>query len=198
MNYLAHLYLAQPTADSSFGNLLGDFQRGVDRERLPPAVRRALKNHLLVDHYTDHHARVREAKRLFSRPHRRFAPIALDVLFDHFLIKDWHTYNSVDFDDYCHHRYALLQARHRQMPARMQRVVSHMSANHGLAGYRELDGVERALTFIADRLRFDNPFADSIDDVERHYDELYACFQAFFPDLIRHVAEHSPERESSV
>ncbi len=25
MNYLAHLYLAQPTADSHFGNLLGDF-----------------------------------------------------------------------------------------------------------------------------------------------------------------------------
>ena len=30
MNYLAHLFLARPTADSQFGNLLGDFRRGVD------------------------------------------------------------------------------------------------------------------------------------------------------------------------
>ena len=49
MNYLAHLFLARPTADSHFGNLLGDFRRGVDISRYGRAVQLGLKNHYEVD-----------------------------------------------------------------------------------------------------------------------------------------------------
>ncbi|MDY6889735.1 MAG: DUF479 domain-containing protein, partial [Pseudomonadota bacterium] len=53
MNYLAHLYFAQPTADSHFGNLLGDFGGRRHAEYLPNSVKSALENHYLVDKFTD-------------------------------------------------------------------------------------------------------------------------------------------------
>ena len=52
MNYLAHLFLARPTADSQFGNLLGDFRRGVDIKEFGQAVQLGLKNHYEVDRFT--------------------------------------------------------------------------------------------------------------------------------------------------
>ena len=65
MNYLAHLYFAKPTADSHFGNLLGDFGGRRHVNGLPITVKNALENHYLVDRFTDAHPLVKEAKHFF-------------------------------------------------------------------------------------------------------------------------------------
>lgn len=187
LNYLAHLYLAQPTADSCFGNLLGDFRRGVDVSSLPKAVEAGLNNHMLVDRITDRHDAVREAKQLFGARHRRFAGIMLDVVFDHFLIKDWDRYHHQTFDDFCQQAYALLAIRVGDMPPAMQRVVNSMITHQWLENYRKLEGVGYALDRIAQRIRFANDFAGSVEELERHYDELQRCFDVFFPKLTAQV-----------
>ena len=97
MNYLAHLLFAQPNSDSRIGNLLGDFYHGTKLELLNPAVAAGLYNHRAVDWFTDHHAEVRAARLLFSPDMRRFAPIALDMLFDFCLIKYWNHFFTADF-----------------------------------------------------------------------------------------------------
>ena len=97
MNYLAHLFLARPTADSHFGNLLGDFRRGVDVNSYSSAVLLGLRNLYDVDKFTDSHDSVREAKTLFDKSRRRFAPVALDIYFDHLLIKHWDKFTTQDF-----------------------------------------------------------------------------------------------------
>ena len=89
MNYLAHLYLSQPTVDSHYGNLLGDFRKGVNVAALPFSVQQGLQNHYLVDRFTDSHPEVMAAKQVFPKSQRRFAPVALDMIFDHFLIKNY-------------------------------------------------------------------------------------------------------------
>ena len=94
MNYLAHLYLAQPTADSHFGNLLGDFGGKRHVEQLPNTVINGLDNHYLVDKFTDSRRAVKHAKQYFSPERKRFAAVAIDVVFDHFLIVHWQRFNK--------------------------------------------------------------------------------------------------------
>jgi acyl carrier protein phosphodiesterase len=65
MNYFAHLVLSQPTVESTVGNLLGDFAKGVKREALNPAVSFGLDNHRAVDRFTDAHESIQALKRLF-------------------------------------------------------------------------------------------------------------------------------------
>ena len=62
MNYFAHLVLAQPTVESTVGNLLGDFARGVDRANLPTSIKAGLDNHRAVDRFTDSHPTIRHLK----------------------------------------------------------------------------------------------------------------------------------------
>ena len=193
MNYLAHLYLAKPTADSHFGNLLGDFGGHRHVEQLPITVKQGLDNHYLVDKFTDTHPLVKDAKQYFSPQRKRFAGVAIDVLFDHFLIKHWHTFEQQPLNDFKQMSFQLLQQRLAVMPPRMQHVVKHMTENDWFREYETTQGVGIALDNITKRIRFTNQFAGSIDDITRHYNELDALFVAFFPDLISHVKQSDLE-----
>lgn len=198
MNYLAHLYLAKPTADSHFGNLLGDFGGKRHVEQLPNTVKNALNNHYLVDKFTDSHRLVKEVKQYFSSERKRFAGVAIDVVFDHFLIMHWQKYNLQPLNDFKQTSFALLHKRMLVMPPRMQHVVKHMTDNDWFKEYETLDGVGLALDNIAKRIRFTNTFAGAVDDIAKHYDELNVVFLAFFPELITHVNQFNLENAKNI
>ncbi len=194
LNYLAHLYLAKPTADSHFGNLLGDFGGRRHAEYLPNSVKSALENHYLVDKFTDSHALVKTTKQYFSPERKRFAGVAIDVLFDHFLIMHWQQFNKHPLNDFKRSSYALLNERIAVMPARMQHVVTSMTTNDWFKEYETIEGVGLALDNIAKRIRFTNNLTGSAEDIAQNYHELESVFLAFFPELIEHVKESALER----
>jgi len=187
VNYLAHLFLAQPNADSYFGNLLGDFGGNKHVGQLPVAVQQGLANHYLVDKFTDSHPEVKAAKQYFSTTRKRFAGIALDVLFDHFLIKHWHQFHHQPFTHFKQQSYQRLNERITDMPSRMQFVVTRITQHDWFKEYETIAGIGLALDNIAKRIRFTNNFAGAVDDIEQHYDQLEAVFLDFFPQLISHV-----------
>ncbi|TMN69066.1 DUF479 domain-containing protein [Pseudoalteromonas sp. S1727] len=193
MNYLAHLYLAQPTADSHFGNLLGDFGGQRQLIQIPDTVKNALDNHYLVDKFTDTHPLVKEAKQYFSPKRKRFAGVAIDVMFDHFLIQHWQRFNEQPLSEFKKSSFAHLGKRIPTMPVRMQRVVTSMTRNDWFKEYETISGVGLALDNIATRIRFANTFTGAAEDIARYYSELDEIFLAFFPALIEHVNYHALE-----
>ncbi|KZN52374.1 ACP phosphodiesterase [Pseudoalteromonas luteoviolacea] len=196
MNYLAHLFLAQNNADSYFGNLLGDFQKGLDTSQLNCHVKSGLANHILVDKFTDQHDAVRRSKALFSPKRKRFSGVALDVLYDHMLIKNWHLFTPVQFDFFKQHSYQLLQKNLLYMPLGMQRVVGNMINNDWFAHYQSLHGTTQALDNISKRIRFDNQFIGVGEEIEDNFNELEQLFLGFFPELTEYVIYSALESQS--
>ena len=197
MNYLAHLYLAKPNADSHFGNLLGDFGGKRFVNDLPEPVKRGLDNHYLVDRFTDNHPAVKDAKHYFSSQRKRFASIAIDVVFDHFLIQHWSRFAQKPLEDFKTNSYQLLHQRIDHMPTRMQTVVTSMTRNDWFKEYETITGIGIALDNIAKRIRFANDFDGAIEDIERHYAKFENLFLAFFPQLIDHVNQQAVESENT-
>lgn len=193
MNYLAHLFLSQPTPASRVGNLMGDFAKGIDIHDLPDDVRLGLENHRLVDRFTDQHPEVVRLKRLFSDQRRRFAGIMLDLIFDHLLIKHWHRYSEDPFSDEVKRYYADLQAAEALMHPQMLNVISRVISHDWLQGYQTLDGTGYALDRIAGRIRFPNKFSGSGTELEEHYSEIEEGFLHFFPQLMTQVASSGLE-----
>jgi len=194
MNYLAHLYLAQPNPDSYYGNLLGDFGGKKLAKLLPTPIKLALDNHYLVDKFTDSHTEIKHAKLLFSNKRKRFSGIALDVLFDHFLIKNWHQFSNQDFNYFKHDCYNKLQKNLPIMPSNMQHVISRITQDDWFKSYETAEGIGIALDNIAKRIRFNNEFSGAIEDINKHYDELNQVFLRFFPQLIDHVSFQAVEK----
>lgn len=188
MNYFAHLFLAQPTTASTVGNLLGDFARGVELATLPEAVLAGLLNHRAVDRYTDAHAIVLELKRGFSPQRRRFAGIALDVCFDHLLMRHWARFDSRPLELVIEKYYQRMLAGQHLMPSdSMRATTSRIVEQDWFSSYRELASIGAALDRIAARIRFENRFAGVIEELERDQAALEQGFLQFLPELIEHV-----------
>ncbi|HKJ54216.1 MAG TPA: ACP phosphodiesterase [Gammaproteobacteria bacterium] len=188
MNHFAHLVLAQPTLESTVGNLLGDFARGVDPDSLPRAVHDGLRNHRAVDRYTDAHPRVQEMKRGFSRRRRRFAGIALDIYFDHLLINHWSRFDTRDLEPLIEAFYRRMIDGRELMPGeQMRRVTRRMVEYDWFGSYRDLDAVAESLDRVAGRIRFENRFAGAIEELQRNHELICEAFFEFYPELQRHV-----------
>lgn len=198
MNYLAHAALAQPQPQSLVGNLLGDFCKGVAIDTLPRPIQAGLANHRAVDRFTDSHPLVREARAFFSTERRRFAPVALDVLFDHFLIRHWRQFYATPYLQAKSELYLQLATAEPLMPEAMAVVMRKVRQQDWLAAYQQLDGVAMALDRIAQRIRFANRFSGAGQDIERHYPRLERVFLAFYPELQAHVAELGLEQPCQI
>ena len=194
MNYLAHAALAQPQPQSLVGNLLGDFCKGVAIDTLAQPIQAGLANHRAVDRFTDSHPLVREARACFSTERRRFAPVALDVLFDHFLIRHWQQFYATPYPQAKSELYLQLATAEPLMPEAMAVVMRKVRQQDWLAAYQQLEGVAMALDRIAQRIRFANRFGGAGQDIARHYPRLEQAFLAFYPELQAHIAALELER----
>ena len=194
MNHFAHLALSQPTVESTVGNLLGDFARGLDQQKLSAAVMAGLQNHRAVDRFTDSHPLVKAMKRTFSAGRRRFAGIALDIYFDHLLINHWSRFESRNLETLINELYRRMHAGHHMMPGEnMRRVTRRMIDYDWFGSYREIDAVAEALDRVAERIRFANRFANAIEDLVRNHDMIRDGFFEFYPQLQQHVLEQAIE-----
>lgn len=183
MNHLAHLFLAPDSELHRVGSLLGDFARGLDSETLPMAVREGLRHHRAVDAFTDQHPDVLASKCVFSTRRRRFAGVALDILYDHYLLRHWHCFSSVPLDDFIDQVYRELLENRPVMPEKMQSVTGQIARYDWFRSYQDLDNIGFALDRVASRIRFRHSFDGIIEEIKAHDKELEAHFLSFFPDL---------------
>jgi acyl carrier protein phosphodiesterase len=184
MNYLAHLFLAPPTPRSQIGNLLGDFQRGLDRATCCPEIRQGILMHQKIDEFTDRHPIVQQSKQFCAPPHRRFAGIVLDVLYDHFLAKHWLQYTDIALEDFAIAVYHTLQNHQDLLPSKLQRALPDMVTNNWLCSYRDLAVVQYAIQRIGQRFKRPTPIVASYQELIQSYDNLESLFQQFFPELV--------------
>ncbi|MCC5947243.1 MAG: DUF479 domain-containing protein [Nitriliruptoraceae bacterium] len=184
MNFLAHLLLSGSDPDWRAGGFLGDFIRGPLKGDRPAAIERGIALHRHVDAESDRHPAVREAAQLFPRPCRRWAPVALDVLFDHFLARDfqhWHRQPLTAFSGEC---YAQLDARRAHFTEPARRFLDRMAEADLLTAYAQRSRVPRALAHIATRARHRNPLAEMDATLADLDTDLHAAFVRLMPTLL--------------
>lgn len=190
MNHLAHLFLAPDSREARIGSVLGDFARGIRPEQLPAPVARGLRHHRAVDAFTDQHPEVLASKELFSTQRRRFAGIALDVLYDHYLLRHWHRFSSADNDRFIRGVYQDFQESEHLMPDAMITVTRRMVSHDWFGAYREMDNIGYALDRIAGRIRFANSFQGAISEIRQNDRELERRFLKFFPQLVEFAKDY--------
>lgn len=200
MNWLAHIFLAEPNIESRLGNLLGDFVKGEIRKELNPALQRGIACHTAIDSFTDIHPIVSNSKIRITPPQRRFAGVILDVLYDHFLIKNWGLYSNISIDDFIAEIHTSFGA-YSAIPAMTKTQIDRMIQADLLRSYRDLDGVEVALRRISRRLECRVPRTFALElampDILANYDALDGDFQQFFPELRSYVNEWQTSPSSS-
>lgn len=173
---------------------MGDFKRGhIPPDQLPTEILLGIQNHKLVDRETDAFAGVRELRQLFSEKRRRYAGVVTDIAFDYFLIKHWEQFASVAYQPFIQSCYQGLEQSKDWMPERMQYVVSKMQEHDWLNEYATLDGIDRTINMVSQRIRFKNNMAGAIEEVDANYAQIEAVFMQLFRHLKNQVRDAAIE-----
>lgn len=191
MNYLAHLYLSEDSAESLLGSIIADFVKGPLIDQFPVKILAAIHTHRKVDAFTDAHEIVFKSRRLFSSKRRRYSGIIIDVVFDHFLAKNWSSYSNLELDEFINTSYAILKKYRKLLPGDLKFAVPKMIEEDWLGSCWYLDAIGNTLDKISRRIeeKFGrkNNLGGAIDEVKRNYIALETNFKIFFPELVSYV-----------
>ncbi len=192
MNFLAHLHIADHCDSDLQGNLLGDFVKGNPDGKFSDEVVAGIRLHRFVDKYTDNHSICRELKFDFEKAHQRFAPIALDLFWDHCLANDWNQYHSSSLELFCNH--AEIETTQfngvDNVPERYRRVIPMMWQGQWILSYQDIDNIGYALKRMSTRSPRMAPLEHCIDDIRSHYSKLRAAFNELYPDVLEQSKVH--------
>jgi acyl carrier protein phosphodiesterase len=184
MNYLAHLYLAEDTPESLLGNLLGDFVKGSAINIYSEAIQIGIIHHRQIDAYTDSHPTAIASKTLISPLNKRYAGIAVDIFYDHFLASQWYRYSNIPLDSFARKVYQLLEDYRSILPTSLQRAAPSIISRNLLVSYANIDEIRGVLNRLSSRIKRENYLGSAIEDLVTNYDRLGLHFHRFFPDLV--------------
>jgi acyl carrier protein phosphodiesterase len=190
MNYLAHLYLSGNDADLLLGNFIADHLKGEDRKRLyPEAIKRGIALHRRIDAFTDGHPVVTESKMRVRSSFGKYAPVIVDVFYDHFLAANWERYHAMPLPIYAQQTYDLLQSRFEELPSGAQHMLPFMRQHDWLSGYAHMTGIQRVMGGMSRRSKFESRMHEAPTLLALQYAAFEAEFNRFFPELEAHVAQ---------
>ncbi len=182
MNFLAHLVLADRVGADLAGAILGDVIRGSELSGLPPRIEHSVRLHRRLDVVTDRHPLVRARIADFAAGHRRYAPLIVDVLFDHALTLDWHRHGAESLADFSARAARAVVAGADWFPDRKPSVDGFTAL---LKSYADEAGVELALHRIAMRLRTPGPMQAAIVGWQAHIPALRGDLAPLMRDLLQ-------------
>lgn len=183
MNYLAHLFLSPNNDLIRIGNLAGDFIKGMNQSLLPKEMQYGIQLHRTIDKFTDTHPLVIQSKHRIYSPYRRFSGVLIDIFYDHFLARHWHNYSTVHLTEFSHHIYTTLEIHQAILPPKLQYAAPIMKTQDWLNSYQTYSGIEQTLKRMQQRLKYEFPLAEAIDQLEQHHDNLEQDFLCFFPEI---------------
>ena len=187
MNWLAHLYLSEPDPAFRVGNLLPDILSYSQLAGLPEDFQRGIRQHRLIDAFTDTHPIFKHSVRRIPESHRRYGGVLVDIFYDHILAREWTVYSPQPLPEFTAEVYRSFEILKPQLPPEIWPRLEAMRHSDLLGSYRELSGITTALERISNRLRRQIPLADATVILENHYSAFRADFETFFPELRAHL-----------
>jgi len=100
MNFLAHIYLSGNNEMVTIGNFIADGIRGKKYSIYPKDIQTGILLHRQIDTFTDAHKTVRESTKRLHKNYGHYSGVIVDILYDHFLAKNWNHYSKTPLADY--------------------------------------------------------------------------------------------------
>ena len=190
MNLLAHAFLANGDPDRIVGQLCGDFVRGSDLAAYPASIQAGIRCHRAIDSYTDQHPVNLGARNLFESPHRRFAGITVDVIYDFFLANNWQQFCDIPLDEYATLVTESLHSRRGMLPHGLQRFLELLKTENTLLRNLDRSHIELTLERISQRRKSLAPLATVAVPMWQHEAALKVAFDGFFPQLVSYTRSY--------
>ena len=189
MNFLAHIYLSGDNDLLKIGNFMADSIRGNSYLDYPDELRKGILLHRSIDSFTDAHPIYRKSKHRLHEKYGHYSGVIMDIVYDHFLAKNWKTYSDVSLENYAAAFYKLLQDQYELLTEKTQKMIPYMIGRNWLLSYASLEGLEMILFQMDYRTKHRANMQEAIVEVIQYYKEFEEEFMLFFEELQNHCRE---------
>ncbi len=184
MNYLAHIYLSGDNDLVTIGNFIADGIKGKKYKKYSKDIQIGILLHRHIDTYTDAHKTVRLSTKRLHEKYSHYSGVIVDILYDHFLAKNWASYSDTPLDEYVENFYHSLEANYDLLPLRIQKMMPYMLADNWLLNYASIEGISRVLDGVNRRTKNRSSMNEAVVELEAFYAEFENEFSDFFDELI--------------
>lgn len=184
MNFLAHIYLSGEDEGITIGNFIADGIKGKKYKKFPPQIQKGILLHRGIDSYTDSHPTVKQSTARLHQNYGHYSGVIVDILYDHFLAKNWNHYHDLSLEKYVENFYDLLQKNFDMLPNRIQRMMPYMIADNWLLSYATVEGISTILEQMNVRTKGKSKMNFAVLELKQYYTEFETEFTSFFDELI--------------
>ena len=193
MNFLAHIYLSGEAEGMTIGNFIADGIKGKRYMKFPPKIQQGILLHGAIDSYTDAHPTVKQSTARLHENYSHYSGVIVDILFDHFLAKNWNDYHEQPLAEYVQDFYDLLRKNFAILPPRIQRMMPYMINDNWLLSYATIPGISTILKQMNVRTKNVSKMNFAVVELEEYYEEFESEFTSFFAELMQFVENKKSE-----
>lgn len=189
MNFLAHIYLSGDNDLIKIGNFMADGVRGNKYLHYPEEVQNGIILHRAIDTFTDAHPVFRKSKHRLHEKYGHYSGVIMDILYDHFLAKNWTLYSNEPLEDYVARFYKSLEDNYEILNKKTRNLMPYMFENNWLVSYATIAGIEMILFQMDYRTKHRVHMQEAIVELQEFYTEFEEEFTLFFKELKEMVVD---------
>lgn len=183
MNFLAHIYLSGDNDFIKIGNFMADGIRGTNYSHYPADIQKGILLHRAIDTFTDAHPVFRKSKHRLHQNYGHYSGVITDILYDHFLAKNWTNYSNTPLDSYAQSFYTILKENYTLLNEKTQQMLPYMIGRNWLVNYATIEGLTTTLFQMDHRTKNRVHMQNAIVELQRYQLEFEEEFTLFFKEL---------------
>lgn len=193
MNFLAHIYLSPNNDEILVGNFIADAVKGKNYLSYPKNIQIGIQLHRAIDHFTDTHPITKISRNRLSNKYGHYRGVIIDILYDHFLAKNWELYSKIPLNLFAFNTYEILDKYNSTFPERAKKVFFYMKKNNWLLSYSSIEGIEEILVNMNKRTNNKSNMNEAVADLQQFYTNFEQDFFLFFNHLQHFTQQKTKE-----
>ncbi len=189
MNFLAHIYLSGNNDLVKIGNFMADGIRGNEHLTMKTYIKKGVTLHRHIDTFTDLHPIYRQSKHRLHKKYGHYSGVIMDILYDHFLAKNWSKYSDEPLEKFVETFYKSLEKNYNSLTIRTKNFMPYMIDQNWLASYATIAGIEKILFQMDYRTKHRANMQEAVIELQQFYTEFEEEFTIFFEELQQFTKE---------
>lgn len=163
---------------------MADGIRGNDYLNFPDDVKKGILLHRQIDTFTDSHLVYRKSKHRLHEKYGHYSGVIMDILYDHFLAKNWINYSKEKLEDFASNFYKSLFDNESILTEKTKNMLPYMYDRNWLVSYATIAGIELILFQMDYRTKHRANMQEAVVELQQFYNEFEEEFTVFFKELI--------------
>jgi acyl carrier protein phosphodiesterase len=193
MNYLGHLFFSGSDKELMYANLFGDYVKGSDLSAYPLLIQKGIKLHRTIDFYIDNHDEVKKLKKVMYKWMPKVSGIAIDLLFDHLLAKNWRMHSQLEYQSFLEDFYAYQPQMFDQYPIAFKSFIENLKKYRWMNVYHQEFGLIKMSEGVSRKISFDNKLTLLPEFYRMHERKVNGIFNLFMKDAVNYFSDFNQE-----